>query len=258
MTEWNIGEIIKKHRIEQHMTQDFVAEQLEVSRQAVSKWEQGISTPSTSNIIALAKLFNVPAEEFIREDISKRENDTKALSEKEERLLSKLKYLPFVLIGIAIAVVLFLVFGKSEATTMSTTTIMSIVWFVIVAVFIVIEAATTGLTSIWFAGGALCAGLVALCTDSWILQVAVFLIVSILLLISTRPLARKYINNAAEKTNIDAIIGSKAIVISKIEPFNNGEVRTDGKVWAASSERVIEVGEEVEVLEIKGVTLVVK
>ena len=62
-----IGEVIKKQRVEQKMTQEFVAERLGVSRQAVSKWESGLSDPSTSNLIALAKLFGTTPEELLQE-----------------------------------------------------------------------------------------------------------------------------------------------------------------------------------------------
>lgn len=62
-----LGEVLKKHRTENKMTQEFVAEAIGVSRQAVSKWESGISDPSTSNMVALAKLFGVSPEELLRE-----------------------------------------------------------------------------------------------------------------------------------------------------------------------------------------------
>lgn len=62
-----LGEIIKKHRTDNKMTQEFVAEYLGVSRQAVSKWEGGISDPSTSNLMALAKLFGITPEELLKE-----------------------------------------------------------------------------------------------------------------------------------------------------------------------------------------------
>ena len=62
-----LGEVLKAHRMRCQMTQEFVAEALGVSRQAVSKWETGTADPSTSNLIALAKLFGVPPEELLRE-----------------------------------------------------------------------------------------------------------------------------------------------------------------------------------------------
>ena len=62
----SLGEAIKQHRIEKKMTQEFVAERIGVSRQAVSKWESGLSDPSTTNLIALAKLFDVTPEELLK------------------------------------------------------------------------------------------------------------------------------------------------------------------------------------------------
>ena len=62
----SLGEVIKDHRTRCGMTQEFVAEQLGVSRQAVSKWENGTSEPTTSNLLALSRLFGVPAEELLR------------------------------------------------------------------------------------------------------------------------------------------------------------------------------------------------
>lgn len=62
-----LGEVLKQHRVKCKMTQEFVAETLGVSRQAVSKWEIGSSDPSTTNLIALAKLFGVTAEELLKE-----------------------------------------------------------------------------------------------------------------------------------------------------------------------------------------------
>ncbi|MBD5153481.1 MAG: helix-turn-helix transcriptional regulator [Oscillibacter sp.] len=63
----SLGEVLRKYRTERNMTQEFVAESLGVSRQAVSKWEKGISDPSTSNLLALAKLYGVSAEELLKE-----------------------------------------------------------------------------------------------------------------------------------------------------------------------------------------------
>ena len=62
-----LGEVIKKHRVDCKMTQEFVAETIGVSRQAVSKWENGITDPSTTNLIVLANLFGVEADELLKE-----------------------------------------------------------------------------------------------------------------------------------------------------------------------------------------------
>lgn len=63
----SLGEVLKRHRTECKMTQEFVAETLGVSRQAVSKWESGLSDPSTTNLMALAKLFNMTPEDLLKE-----------------------------------------------------------------------------------------------------------------------------------------------------------------------------------------------
>lgn len=62
----SLGEAIRDHRTALNLTQEYVAEQLGVSRQAVSKWENGTSDPSTSNLFALAKLFGIPVEELLK------------------------------------------------------------------------------------------------------------------------------------------------------------------------------------------------
>ncbi|MCI6097051.1 MAG: helix-turn-helix transcriptional regulator [Oscillospiraceae bacterium] len=66
-TKRSLGEALKAHRTRCKMTQEFVAETIGVSRQAVSKWESGTSDPSTSNLLALAKLYGVSAEDLLRE-----------------------------------------------------------------------------------------------------------------------------------------------------------------------------------------------
>lgn len=61
-----LGDVLKAHRTRCNMTQEFVAEKVGVSRQAVSKWEKGLSEPSTSNLIVLAKVFGVSVEELLK------------------------------------------------------------------------------------------------------------------------------------------------------------------------------------------------
>lgn len=63
----SLGEALKEHRTKCKMTQEFVAEQLGVSRQAVSKWENGTSDPSTANLLALSKLYGISAEELLKQ-----------------------------------------------------------------------------------------------------------------------------------------------------------------------------------------------
>ena len=93
---------------------------------------------------------------------------------------------------------------------------MTILWLVILVALVVIELVTMGLTTIWFAGGALAAALVSILGTTLVLQVIVFLVVSIVLLYFTRPIAVKYFNKDRIRTNTESLIGKQAIVISEI------------------------------------------
>lgn len=137
-----------------------------------------------------------------------------------------------------------------------------IIWLVILAFLLAIEAATAGLTTIWFAGGALVSAVAAyLGADIW-LQILLFLGVSILLLIFTRPLAVRYMNKNLEKTNVNSLIGKKAVVTREIHNLaQTGQVRINDVEWMArslSDEEIIPADTIVLIEEIRGVTLYVK
>ena len=89
---------------------------------------------------------------------------------------------------------------------------LAIIWLIVLVVCLVVEISTLGLTSIWFAGGALLALLIAMIGGPLWLQVLVFLVASIVLLIVTRPIAAKYFNKNREKTNVNSKLGKQAIV----------------------------------------------
>ena len=135
-------------------------------------------------------------------------------------------------------------------------------WLGIVALFLVIEAVTVGLTTIWFAGGALVAAVASGLGASQAVQWILFFAVSVILLIFTRPLAVRYMNKGVEKTNAESLLGKRAVVI---QPVNNlaqtGQVRINDIEWTA---RTADDGEEiptgavVEIEEIRGVKLIVK
>jgi len=135
-------------------------------------------------------------------------------------------------------------------------------WLIALIVLIIIEAMTLGLTTIWFAGGALVSFIASLCGANSTIQIVLFLVISLLLLIFTRPLATKYINNKTVKTNIDELIGKKAVVTTAIDNLAEvGEAQIEGKFWmarAVDEEVKIEKGATVIVIEIKGVKLMVK
>lgn len=136
-----------------------------------------------------------------------------------------------------------------------------IYWLIGIAVFLIIEIITLGLTTIWFAGGAFVAFLLSLVFDNMLLELIVFLVVSLILLIFTRPIAAKYFNKQRVKTNYEGLIGKEAKVISKIDNFNaSGQVILDGQEWTARStndNNIIEAGERVVVRNIAGVKLIV-
>ena len=119
-----------------------------------------------------------------------------------------------------------------------------------------------GLTTIWIAGGALVAILAALLHAPVFLQVILFLLVSLLLLFFTRPIAVKYFNKDRVKTNVESMVGRQAIVTSEI--FNlqaTGQVTVGGQEWSARScddQMRIPEGSVVTVVAIHGVKLIVK
>lgn len=135
-----------------------------------------------------------------------------------------------------------------------------IVWIAMLAVFIVIEAATAQLVTIWFAIGALAALATALVHGPVALQVVVFVVVSIIALIATRPLVRKITNTKEARLNADRCIGNTAIVTETINNIDgSGMAKTDGKVWTARSAdgSIIPEGAQVKVDKIEGVKLIV-
>ena len=137
---------------------------------------------------------------------------------------------------------------------------MSIVWVVIMVVFLVVEAATAGLTCIWFGIGALAAPIAALFGAPIWLQLVWFFVVSVVTLYFTRPLVLKYVNSRSQPTNADMVIGKEALVTEAIDNVESaGAVAVGGKVWTARSENgePIEVGSIVTVLRIEGVKLIV-
>ncbi len=136
------------------------------------------------------------------------------------------------------------------------------VWLALLVLFIITEIATVQLTTVWFAGGALIAMLLAAFgVKSVIVQVVVFLAVSVILLIATRPLVKKHINKKSQPTNADRSIGEEAIVTEEINNLlGKGSARINGVEWTARSENgeTIPEGATVTVVRIDGVKLIVK
>lgn len=137
-----------------------------------------------------------------------------------------------------------------------------ILWLVILIISIAVEALTLGLTSIWFAGGALVAVVATAVNAPVALQVILFLAVSLLLLFFTRPIAVKYFNKERVKTNVESLVGRQAIVISEIDNLQGiGQVTVNGQEWSARSfdpDKILAVGTVVNIVAIDGVKLIVK
>ena len=137
-----------------------------------------------------------------------------------------------------------------------------IAWLIALVAFLVIEGITVTLVCIWFAGGALIGLLAAALHAPIWLQVLLFLLVSIILLVYTRPIAMKYFNKDRVKTNVSGIIGKQAIVVDEIDNLQGlGKVTVGGQEWTARSiveDQIIPVGTVVVVEEVKGVKLMVR
>lgn len=135
-------------------------------------------------------------------------------------------------------------------------------WLAVIAVFIAIELNTMALTTIWFAGGALAAFFAAFAGFSIKVQLVVFLIVSLLMLVFTRPFASKFINRGTVQTNAASLIGKKARVTAEINNhLSQGAAVVNGQEWTARAwdeDAVIPVNEMVLIKEIRGVKLIVE
>ena len=139
---------------------------------------------------------------------------------------------------------------------------MPAVWIIAMVVLLLVEAAVPGLVSIWFALGALAALIASVLHAPLWLQVGWFVLVSLLSLFLTRPLAKKYVNSRTQPTNADMVIGKECVVTEAIDNvLGTGAVTVGGKVWTARTEdpdRKAAVGEKLTVVRIEGVKLIVR
>ena len=138
----------------------------------------------------------------------------------------------------------------------------TIFWLILFVVLLVIEILTLGLTTIWFAGGSLVAFILAYVGFGLPVQIIVFLLVSIGLLVLTRPILMKFFNQERQKTNAESLIGQKAVVLETIDTLHGtGRAEVNGMEWSAKTDdtdEVIEPGEVVVIEGIQGVKLIVK
>ena len=137
-----------------------------------------------------------------------------------------------------------------------------IVWILILIAAVIVEILTMGLTSIWFAGGALLALIVAALKGPIWLQIACFVVVSLFCLVITKPILVKFFNKDRVRTNAEGLIGKQAVVQATVDNIHGvGQVTVGGQEWSAMSADdnvILEQGSVVEVIEIRGVKLICK
>lgn len=144
---------------------------------------------------------------------------------------------------------------------MDAESLQKIIWLVLLLLFAGAEAISVGLTSVWFAAGALCALTAALLGGALWVQITLFLAVSMLCMLAVRPLARRHLNSKVEPTNADRVIGQQAQVTEDIDNIHGkGAVVIRGVTWTARSEdgSPVPAGCLVKVLRIEGVKVFVE
>lgn len=127
-------------------------------------------------------------------------------------------------------------------------------WLTIVIFLAIVEISTVNLVSIWFVISGIFSMLLALVIDSFTIQLTVFVVLGIILLISTKSVIKK-MQPKKEKTNLDRIIGMNAIVTQTINKNSPGEVKVEGILWTAIADELIEKGSIVKILEINSTKL---
>ena len=256
------GERLQEVRKRSGLTQEEFAEQLQVSRQSVSRWESGRGYPEMEKIIFICNRYGVTMDGLFKEEAPLL--SARTLGSELSNLYANLS--PYnKSIGIMLLTVIAMI-GPAYVYCMRSLKggadeMMTIIWIAAIIIFGIAEAATAGLVSIWFVVGAV-AALVAteLGAALW-LQFAVFLVVSILALIATRPLARKMLDKTIVPTNADRVLHHEAKVTETVDNENaTGAVYIDGKTWTARSEdgNIIPKGKMARIVRMEGVKLYVR
>ena len=135
------------------------------------------------------------------------------------------------------------------------------VWIAVLVAAVVVEALTNDFVAIWFFPASLVSMILSIFqTPAW-LQLLLFLVIGLVLVVTTRPLCRKFLVSKQEKTNVDAVVGKVCLVTEEIRNIDEvGEVKLGGLCWSARAAdgRVIGVGEQVTVKAVQGVKLIVE
>ena len=131
---------------------------------------------------------------------------------------------------------------------------MTMIWTIILVLSIIIEAITIDLVSIWFGVGALVALVSQIFHASTTVQIVLFIVVSLICIVGSRPLAKRYLRGNTVKTNLDRMIGEHCLVTDTIQADKKGEVKVNDRVWFATSlnNEVITAGQYAQVVAIEG------
>ena len=261
------GQQLQEVRRKAGLTQEEFAEDLQVSRQAVSKWESGKGYPEMEKILYICKRYGVSmAQLFDEETPSASAEEVSPLPKKRlhtsvnsfiNNLSPKNKGLAVAAI-VSIAILTLFIGACLRGGTYDMTLY---IWIGAIVLFGIVEAATAGLTSIWFVLGSIAGLIVAICGGKIWLQVVLFFVVSIVALIATRPLVRRFNEHGTQPTNLDTVIGQTARVTEDIDnAVPTGAVYIQGKTWSARSEdeTAIPAGTMVTVVRMEGVKLYVR
>lgn len=266
------GDRLQEVRKKSGLTQEEFAEQLQVSRQSVSRWESSKGYPEMEKIIFICKRYGTTMDALFEEEVPTHDTPPEEPPRLPARTLgSELMELYTNLspynkcIGITLLAVLAML-GPAYVYCMQSLKggadeMMTIIWIAAIIIFGIAEAATAGLVSIWFVAGAVAALLVTELGGVLWLQFAVFLAVSIAALVATRPIARRMLDKTIIPTNADRVLHHTAKVTERIDNENAaGAVYIDGKTWSARSESgtVIAQGALVRVIRMEGVKLFVR
>lgn len=254
------------------LTQEQFAERLCVSRQAVSKWESGRGYPEIEKILYICSCYGVTLNELFDQELSPPSESSapepepaplpteslhRSLAAFFNNLAPRNKWLAAgILAGVAALAGLIGLCLKGGSSDMAT-----VIWIGAMVLFGVVEAATAGLTSIWFVLGSVAGLIAAICDGPVWLQLTLFFVVSIISLAATRPLVKKLMGKNIVATNADRVLGAQARVTEAIDnTLPTGAVYVGGKTWTARSEsgEPIPVGTIVRIGRMEGVKLYVQ
>ena len=277
----SFGTRLQALRHKRGITQEQFAQQLNVSRQAVSKWESSRGYPEMEKLLYICNHYHVTMDELFADEMPSRPavREEQAPSDEQNEVaegptlkqslgnfFTNLSPRDQWVFGTAVTSVLmvlmalFFLLCTTIAKGASDDMTMKITWLALLILFSVGEAITVGLTSVWFAIGALGGLVSALIGGNIWIQIGAFLVLSGLSLALVRPLAKRFLLPGYSATNADRVIGEEAVVILEINNLlGQGQVKIAGQSWTARSQddSVIPRGETVKVLRIEGVKVFV-